>query len=110
MIRQRSNSLECDRALEFHVYGRVQGVGFRYSAITRARALGLRGFVRNVSDGSVEGYAEGVPGSIAAFTAWLRHGPPGADVDNLVTRSVDVKRSGISGRSERDYKDFTLLW
>jgi hypothetical protein len=41
------------------VQGRVQGVGFRYFALQHARRLGVRGYVRNCSDGSVEVLAEG---------------------------------------------------
>jgi acylphosphatase len=65
------------------VSGRVQGVGFRWSAVSEARRLGLRGRVRNAADGSVEVEAEGVAGSLADFLAWLRRGPPGAWVTGV---------------------------
>jgi acylphosphatase len=69
--------------LRARVTGRVQGVGFRWSAISEARRLGLRGRVRNAADGSVEVEAAGGAGSLAAFLAWLRRGPPGARVTGV---------------------------
>lgn len=59
----------------------VQGVGFRYAARREARRLGLRGWVRNLEDGSVELRAEGERGALAEFRAWLDEGPEGARVD-----------------------------
>lgn len=72
----------------FHgrISGRVQGVGFRYSARREALRLGLTGWVRNAEDGSVEIEAEGDEDGLAAFKAWLQAGPPGARVDSLVLR------------------------
>lgn len=40
-------------------YGRVQGVGFRYYSVYKARALGLTGWVRNLYDGTVEMEVQG---------------------------------------------------
>jgi acylphosphatase len=69
----------------FHAFarGRVQGVGFRYSAIHEARRLGVFGMVRNCGDGSVEVIAEGDADRLQRFLAWLRRGPSSANVREL---------------------------
>jgi len=64
----------------FHaiVEGEVQGVGFRYSALREARALGVAGWVRNADDGTVEVWAEGEDAALEEFLAWLKVGPSAA--------------------------------
>ena len=52
--------------------GIVQGVGFRYTALHTAKRLGLIGWVKNMSDGSVEAEAEGEEGQIKAFVESLQ--------------------------------------
>lgn len=64
----------------FTVSGRVQGVGFRWSAVSQAQRLGLAGWVRNRADGAVEGVAHGTPEALAQWRDWLGRGPPGARV------------------------------
>ena len=65
------------------VRGIVQAVGFRYYARAEARRLGLAGFVRNHTDGSVEVQVEGPGASVDRMLTWLRHGPPSAQVDTV---------------------------
>ena len=65
------------------VRGRVQGVGFRYSAYREARRLKLNGWVRNVDDGSVEVWAEGPPEKLSLLLAWLHKGPQFSRVDTV---------------------------
>jgi len=74
----------------FHaiIDGRVQGVGFRYSAQRKARDLGLTGWVRNKMDGTVEILAEGSPNKLAAFLSWLKSGPPFAFVTKVDHRPI----------------------
>jgi acylphosphatase len=67
------------------IRGRVQGVGFRYAVLSRARSLDLAGWVRNKYDGSVEAAFEGEDERVRSMVDWCRRGPSGADV-----RSVDV--------------------
>jgi acylphosphatase len=74
------------RAFRARVTGRVQGVGFRWSAVREARRLGVRGRVRNADDGSVELEAEGPPPALEQFLAWLHRGPAGACVDDVEVR------------------------
>jgi acylphosphatase len=60
---------------KIHVTGRVQGVGFRWSASNTARSLGIKGFVKNQSDGSVYIEAEGTGEQLKAYTEWCKNGP-----------------------------------
>ncbi len=81
-------------ALHCIVRGRVQGVGFRYSALRRAQGLGLSGWVRNNADGSVETRALGDEAGVAAFVEWLGEGPAYARVDALELRYRGEPRDG----------------
>lgn len=65
------------------ISGLVQGVGFRYFASTRARAQGLRGWVRNLYNGDVEVTAQGDEDALQAFLDELRVGPRSAQVRNV---------------------------
>jgi acylphosphatase len=65
------------------VEGRVQGVGFRYSAVREAQRLSVNGWVRNLDSGDVEVWAEGEIGALEAFRGWLEKGPPGAFVTDV---------------------------
>lgn len=62
------------------VRGQVQGVGFRAWTQYEARQRGLVGWVKNLSDGSVEAVIEGKEAIIRAFVIELRKGPRFADV------------------------------
>ena len=62
-------------ARQYIVRGRVQGVGYRYFACRAAADCGVRGYVRNLGDGSVEAYAVGSEAELAAFRDLLREGP-----------------------------------
>jgi acylphosphatase len=68
-----------------HVWasGQVQGVWFRDSCAREALAVGVNGWVRNLSDGRVEAVFEGPPPAVDALVDWCRHGPPRADVEQL---------------------------
>ncbi len=65
------------------VSGRVQGVFFRQSTETRARELGLGGWVRNLPDGRVEAIAEGDADALERWIAFCRVGPPAAQVAHV---------------------------
>ncbi len=62
------------------VSGRVQGVFYRDSCQRVASGLGVRGWVRNRSDGTVEIVAEGRREAVDALLDWCREGPPRAHV------------------------------
>jgi acylphosphatase len=70
---------------KIHVTGHVQGVGFRWNAAREARNLDLKGFVRNLSDGSVYIEAEGSLMDLNVFVDWCKKGPGFSSVE-----SVDV--------------------
>jgi len=57
---------------EISFAGRVQGVGFRYSARSLARGFAVTGYVKNMPDGSVELVAEGAPGEVEQFVSALK--------------------------------------
>lgn len=70
------------------VHGRVQGVGFRASMATRARDLGVVGWVRNRPGGTVEAHVEGDAEDVEALLAWTAQGPPSAQVERVDTHEV----------------------
>jgi acylphosphatase len=82
MSQNDKNSVE---ELHAAIRGDVQGVGFRYFIVQRGLALGLRGYARNESDGSVEVLAQGTRPALERLLALLRQGPPGADVRKVET-------------------------
>jgi acylphosphatase len=57
------------------VRGRVQGVGFRYFAERTGREAGVRGWVRNRPDGSVETFVEGSEEAVRRYLELIREGP-----------------------------------
>ena len=65
------------------VRGLVQGVYFRADTQTRAQSLGVRGWVRNAGDGSLEAVFEGEGEPVESMVAWCHRGPAGARVDDV---------------------------
>jgi acylphosphatase len=72
------------RSVHVIVRGTVQGVGFRWFVSTRARALQLAGWVRNMSDGRVELVAQGDAASVERLLAAVREGPSRSSVDETI--------------------------
>ena len=70
-------------ARRFLISGRVQGVGFRYFTQAAATHENIHGSVRNLDDGRVEAQAEGDADAMDRFERALRHGPPGARVEQI---------------------------
>jgi acylphosphatase len=70
-----------------HIFysGRVQGVGFRYTAQEVAQRLGLSGWVCNRRDGRVELLAEGDEKTLNAFLTAMQNGSLGANIRNAET-------------------------
>ena len=76
-------------ARQIRVSGRVQGVGYRASLQYQAEKLGVTGWVRNRTDGSVEALLQGPPHAVDAVIAWARRGPPGSRVSDVVVSPAD---------------------
>jgi acylphosphatase len=77
--------------LDISIYGRVQGVGFRYSAHDVAVELGLMGFVCNRTNGSVYAEVEGNENALNTFVEWCRKGPATASVKTVTATEGAVQ-------------------
>ena len=74
-----------DKCVICWVYGQVQGVGFRYFTQQEALRLGIRGYARNLDDGSVEVVACGEDEAVEKLLAWLKAGGPrSARIDKVL--------------------------
>jgi acylphosphatase len=82
------------------IKGRVQGVFFRAATQREARRLGVTGWVKNRTDGSVEVLAEGDEDAVREFSLWANHGPSAARVDH-----VDVRWRGYTG----EFPEFSII-
>jgi acylphosphatase len=67
--------MEEELLYKINITGRVQGVGFRWSAAIEARNRGIKGFVKNLSNGSVYIEAEGSREQLDAYVEWCKKGP-----------------------------------
>lgn len=78
--------------LNIKIFGKVQGVSFRYYASQKAQELSLCGFVRNEPDGTVYIEAEGEEKNLQKFLDWCRKGPETAKVEKVdFMFSADMK-------------------
>ncbi len=88
-----------DVRARLRVTGRVQGVWYRASTRREAQRLGVRGWVRNRPDGSVEADVEGAEAQVQALIAWCRGGPPHARVDDVaITWDAPAGAAGFTIR------------
>ena len=83
------------------ISGRVQGVGFRAFVEKHARKLGLKGYVRNLSDGSVEVLAQGNEKELEEIISLCKKGPAMSRVDNVEVDSENL---------EEQYQDFSISY
>jgi len=84
---------------QIHVKGRVQGVGYRDALRAQADTAGVRGWVRNRSDGSVEAVLQGSAQAVDAVIAWAHRGPAAA-------RVIDVQVRDPAPEFDRPYSRF----
>jgi acylphosphatase len=90
---------ERERAVALRIEGRVQGVWYRGWAVAEAERRGLRGWVRNRSDGSVEALLIGCESPVADMIAACRRGPPAARVSAVIERAA--RDDGSQGFRQR---------
>ncbi len=83
------------------ISGRVQGVGFRYFTQDVANRLNLKGYVKNLPDGTVEVLAEGDMDTLKIFLEELKKGPPLAVVSDIKYEFLD---------KEGGFKDFEIRY
>ena len=76
------------------ITGLVQAVGYRDSIADEARRHGVRGWVRNRSDGSVEAVLVGEDADVQNIIAWARRGPPSSRVDNVAVSDIGTSAVG----------------
>ena len=89
------------RAMRLIIRGRVQGVGYRAWAADAARALGLGGWVRNRTDGTVEAVVSGDDQDVERFIAACGTGPRLAQVTTVETAAADPADAGGPGFEHR---------
>jgi len=85
--------------IDIVVTGKVQGVGFRFSAMREAYNCKVCGYVTNRSDGSVFMEAEGEEPALTAFLDWCRKGPLGARITE-----VTISESPLQGYQSFDIR------
>lgn len=71
------------------IHGKVQGVGYRFFATRVARRLGLKGYIQNNRDGSVEAAVEGEKDAIDEWLEELKEGPRYAEVTKIDQESKE---------------------
>ena len=87
--------------VKVYLSGVVQGVGFRYFTRNVARKFGVKGFVKNLSDGRVMAVVEGQQEQVEKFLSEIRKGPRSA-----VVKRVEVEEYTPTG----EYKDFVIAF
>ena len=75
----------------FIISGRVQGVWYRGSAQQQAQILGVKGYARNLPDGSVEVMACGSHEQVNELRSWLHQGPNNAKVNAILAEDMEYR-------------------
>lgn len=92
------------KTVRLRIYGRVQGVGYRAWTAQKAKKLGLKGWVRNLDDGTVACEAQGAQEAIEALVAACHAGPPMARVTQVDSEDVPDAET-YSGFQQRPTAD-----
>ncbi|KAF2227765.1 Acylphosphatase-like domain-containing protein [Elsinoe ampelina] len=88
------------KRIAYQVEGVVQGVNFRSYTVKHASQAGVTGFVKNASDGTVIGEAQGSDSALNKFVQHLNMGPSAAKVDKVDVKDIATK-DGESGFDQR---------
>jgi acylphosphatase len=88
--------IENNIQIKLVITGRVQGVFFRASTKNEAAKTGVKGYVKNLADGSVQAVFQGDKLSVTKMIDWCHKGPAAARVDNILTQETE-KISDFSG-------------
>ncbi len=72
------------------ISGRVQGVFYRVETRNTAHELGIKGYVKNLADGSVEAVFQGNSKAVTQMVEWCKRGPVGAKVSNVVAEKIET--------------------
>lgn len=84
--------MEADHeAMLVRIYGRVQGVNYRVWTRTEAEKLGLTGWVRNESDGTVTAFIAGPERTVQMMLKHFWEGPMGASVSGVTSEKVEAR-------------------
>ena len=78
------------RRVYIEIFGKVQGVSYRFHTLEEARKLGITGFVQNESDGRVTLEAQGSSSQIQQISEWCKTGSPLAQVDRVEVSEIEV--------------------
>ncbi|MFH2028606.1 MAG: acylphosphatase [Nanoarchaeota archaeon] len=81
------------RQVHLFISGRVHGVWFRDNTQKKARQLGVKGWVRNTSDGKVEAVGQGDAEQLKEFISFCHDGPSAARVDDVKFEWEEIKEN-----------------
>lgn len=96
------SDLAINKYVEIHCFGLVQGVFYRASTKEQAIKLGLKGWVKNLSDGSVLINVYGKTSAVNELITWCKRGP-------FLAKVSEVEVSDISSKNEiSEYQTFEV--
>ena len=100
MAKKNKEEVEIkNKRSELVIRGDVQGVSYRYFARDIAKKMGVKGWIRNESNGSITAVIEGDDERVDNFVNWCRQGSPMSDVEKVEV--IEAKYSGL-------FKDFEI--
>ncbi|MFW6224545.1 MAG: acylphosphatase [Bacteroidota bacterium] len=80
------------KTYHIRIFGRVQGVNYRYAAKQAAESLGITGYVQNKDDGSVFIAASGEENHLNEMVKWCKEGPSMARVEDVKVEEVSFEK------------------